>query len=107
MGDILAEIEKLRLKEAVVSYTGKHDVHVELNEDMRVKDINLSKFHFGAEQMKPKEFALAIMDAYHIPGMDGERGGWRHRNLSEGWEIFCGEWGLISVSPIVTQSKFD
>ncbi|MCR4817870.1 MAG: hypothetical protein K5841_02800 [Fretibacterium sp.] len=110
LGDILAEIEKLGPEAAAMAL--KLDFNninnIILNKDMRVRWMHFTQSDFGAEQMTPKEFALAIMDAYHIPGMDGERDGWRHRNLSDGWEIFCNKYdGSISVSPIVTQSKFD
>lgn len=114
LGDILATLESAIAKNpekfSVRLYgwdkVDYYEIYLNAS-NMRISDLKFWQRFFGAEQMTTREFLQEFINAYHIPSMDGERGGWRHRNLSEGWELICSEAGTIKVTPIVTQSKFD
>ncbi|MBR2208134.1 MAG: hypothetical protein IJ859_04915 [Synergistaceae bacterium] len=78
-----------------------------VDDEKRIIRLRFTQENFGARGMDVLEFLQEFVNAYNIPGMKREVMGWRHRNVSEGWEIFCGTNGWIRVEPIITEPKFD
>ena len=77
-------------------------------DDGRIIELNFLRYNFGAGQMTVREFVQAFINAYGIPGMDGEGDRWRYRNLSEGWEVVVyADSGMVEVKSVIVETAFD
>lgn len=119
--DLLTKIEEIAPIEELLFYTvhtGDLLADIYFQENGRIKQLTFPSRAFGAESLTGREFAQAIIDNYHIGGMDGIKNGWERREVSQGWQIkieqLYNPYGSYVISPfylyllpIITKSSFN
>ncbi len=109
LDDLMTKIEEV---EPVKYISCNGDGTIYFNNMGRISHLSFTASIFGADSMTPREFAEAIIAAYGIPGMDSvAKNNWRHRELSQGWQIDVGVngvgWWGVNITPIITENKFN